>query len=212
MREAQTLTYSDAFLVLCTCLAFATICVPLMRKVAPPKHPRPMRIDASVTADAVTAASGAPPPILHSARTKCCCRGGSCRPSCGWPGPRAGHAGPGLDRADRDLVGLASRHDALAGMALVFPPVMLMQMLSAGAIGGGISSLIARAIGGGRRDEADALVLHAVVINIALGLAFMAVMLSSAGRSTACSAAAAASWRRRCSIPTSSSPAASCCG
>jgi len=29
-----------------------------------------MRIDASVTADAVTAASGAPPPILHSARTK----------------------------------------------------------------------------------------------------------------------------------------------
>jgi DHA2 family multidrug resistance protein len=39
MREAQTLTYSDAFLVLCACLAFATICVPLMRKVAPPKAP-----------------------------------------------------------------------------------------------------------------------------------------------------------------------------
>src|SRR4051794_22834699 len=67
--------------------------------------------------------------------------------------------------------------DALAGMALVFPPVMLMQMLSAGSIGGGIASLIARAIGGGRRDEADALVLHAVVINIVLGLVFAAVML-----------------------------------
>ena len=43
--------------------------------------------------------------------------------------------------------------DALAGMALVFPLVMLMQMISAGAMGGGISSAIARAIGGGRRDD-----------------------------------------------------------
>ncbi len=38
--------------------------------------------------------------------------------------------------------------DALAGMALVFPIVMLMQMTSAGAMGGGIASAIARA--GGR--------------------------------------------------------------
>ena len=35
--------------------------------------------------------------------------------------------------------------DALAGMALVFPGVMLMQMISGGAMGGGISSAIARA-------------------------------------------------------------------
>ena len=68
--------------------------------------------------------------------------------------------------------------DALAGMALVFPPVMLMQMISAGAMGGGISSAIARALGRGRRDEADALVLHAVVINVVLGLAFSVVMLA----------------------------------
>src|SRR5262249_54280482 len=53
--------------------------------------------------------------------------------------------------------------DALAGMALVFPVVMLVQMISAGAMGGGISSAVARALGAGRRDEADALVLHAVV-------------------------------------------------
>ncbi|HEY0523445.1 MAG TPA: MATE family efflux transporter [Stellaceae bacterium] len=59
--------------------------------------------------------------------------------------------------------------DALAGMALVFPCVMLVQMVSGGAMGGGISSAVARALGGGRRDEADALVLHAVVINIVLG-------------------------------------------
>ncbi|MGL4966978.1 MAG: MATE family efflux transporter [Inquilinus sp.] len=60
--------------------------------------------------------------------------------------------------------------DVLAGMALVFPPVMLTQMISAGAIGGGISAAVARAIGGGRRGDADALVLHAVVISLALGL------------------------------------------
>ena len=43
--------------------------------------------------------------------------------------------------------------DALAGMALVFPGVMLMQMFSAGAMGGGISSAIARALGAGRRER-----------------------------------------------------------
>jgi putative MATE family efflux protein len=68
--------------------------------------------------------------------------------------------------------------DALAGMALVFPAVMLMQMVSAGAMGGGISSAIARALGAGRRADADALVLHAVVINVAFGLVFSVAMLA----------------------------------
>jgi putative MATE family efflux protein len=68
--------------------------------------------------------------------------------------------------------------DALAGMALVFPGVMLMQMISAGAMGGGISSAIARAIGAGRRREADALVLHGIVIHVALGVFFSVVMLA----------------------------------
>ena len=67
--------------------------------------------------------------------------------------------------------------DALAGMALVFPGVMLMQMLSAGAMGGGISSAIARALGAGKREHADALVLHALVINLAIGAAFSAAVL-----------------------------------
>jgi MFS transporter, DHA2 family, multidrug resistance protein len=39
MREAQTQTYSDAFLVLMLCLGLATVMVPLMKKVAPPKAP-----------------------------------------------------------------------------------------------------------------------------------------------------------------------------
>jgi putative MATE family efflux protein len=62
--------------------------------------------------------------------------------------------------------------DALAGMALVFPAYMMMQMLSAGAVGGGIASAVARALGAGRRGDADALVLHAIVINLAIGLGF----------------------------------------
>ena len=54
---------------------------------------------------------------------------------------------------------------------------MMMQMLSAGAMGGGISSAVARALGGGRRDDADALVLHAIIINVAIGGAFSALVL-----------------------------------
>jgi putative MATE family efflux protein len=67
--------------------------------------------------------------------------------------------------------------DALTGMALVFPGFMMMTMLSAGAIGGGISSAVARALGSDRRRDADALVLHAIVINVALGLASAALFL-----------------------------------
>ncbi|HEY7664837.1 MAG TPA: MATE family efflux transporter [Xanthobacteraceae bacterium] len=67
--------------------------------------------------------------------------------------------------------------DALAGMALVFPGVMLVQMISAGAMGGGISSAIARALGAGRHADADALVLHALLVNLALGAFFSIVML-----------------------------------
>jgi MATE family, multidrug efflux pump len=62
--------------------------------------------------------------------------------------------------------------DALAGVALVFPVVMLMQMMSAGAMGGGIASSIARALGAGRRADANALALHALVIALGFGLAF----------------------------------------
>jgi putative MATE family efflux protein len=68
--------------------------------------------------------------------------------------------------------------DALAGVALVFPALMLMQMMSAGAMGGGISSAIARALGAGRRADADALALHALSIAVVFGLAFTAAVLA----------------------------------
>src|SRR5438445_11936685 len=60
--------------------------------------------------------------------------------------------------------------DALAGMALVFPLLMVIQMISAGAMGGGILSSVARALGSNRGRDANTLVWHAVVIAVALGI------------------------------------------
>ncbi len=67
--------------------------------------------------------------------------------------------------------------DALAGIAIVFPVFMLFQMVSAGAMGGGILSAVARALGAGREDEADLLAWHAVALAIGLGLLTTLVML-----------------------------------
>jgi putative MATE family efflux protein len=71
--------------------------------------------------------------------------------------------------------------EALAGMALVFPLLMLMQMMSAGAVGGGIASAVARALGARRQAEANALLVHAGVIAVVLGV-FFAVLMLTAGR------------------------------
>lgn len=60
--------------------------------------------------------------------------------------------------------------DALAGMALVFPMLMLVQMISAGAVGGGMLSAVSRALGAGRSREANDLVWHAVAIALGLGV------------------------------------------
>ncbi len=66
--------------------------------------------------------------------------------------------------------------DGLAGIALVFPILMLMQMMSAGAMGGGVSSSIARALGAGDIARAERLAVHALVIALAFGLLFTGVM------------------------------------
>src|ERR1700686_4481943 len=59
--------------------------------------------------------------------------------------------------------------DALAGMALVFPLYMLLQMVAAGAMGGAILSAVARALGSGHRDRANQLVWYAVAVTLVLG-------------------------------------------
>jgi putative MATE family efflux protein len=67
---------------------------------------------------------------------------------------------------------------SLAGVALVFPILMLMQMMSAGAMGGGIASAIARALGSGRRHDADALAVHALAIAAIFGLLFTVAVIA----------------------------------
>jgi putative MATE family efflux protein len=79
--------------------------------------------------------------------------------------------------AETYYVGLLGT-DSLAGVALVFPLVMLMQMTSAGAMGGGISSAIARALGAKRTADAQALAWHAMLIALALGAGFTIVALA----------------------------------
>ena len=64
----------------------------------------------------------------------------------------------------------------LAGLALVFPLVMLTQMLSAGSIGGAISAAVARALGAGEPGRAAALALAAWIVAAALALASALLM------------------------------------
>ena len=68
--------------------------------------------------------------------------------------------------------------EALAGVTLVFPLVMLTGMMSAGGMGGGVSSSVARALGAGRRRDADALVTHATVLALAFAAVFTAGAVS----------------------------------
>jgi putative MATE family efflux protein len=70
--------------------------------------------------------------------------------------------------------------DVLAGASLAFPFVMLIQHTAASGMGGGVSSAIARALGAGKRDVADALVLHSFVLALGLAAAFSTVLLLGA--------------------------------
>src|SRR4051794_23718305 len=91
---------------------------------------------------------------------------------------------------------------ALAGWAVVLPFALLLQQMSAGAMGGGVVSAIARAIGAGRPADASALVLHALLIATGFGLClalllagFPRAVLGLIGGSEAAEAAAAyAAW------------------
>ena len=68
--------------------------------------------------------------------------------------------------------------DALAGVSLVYPLLMLMQTMSAGGMGGGVASAVARALGAGRRAEAQALAAHAVLIALVMGVLFTSGLLA----------------------------------
>jgi putative MATE family efflux protein len=70
--------------------------------------------------------------------------------------------------------------DALAGVSLAFPFVMLIQHTAASGMGGGVSSAIARALGARKRDVADALVFHAFVLALGLAVVFSTGLLLAA--------------------------------
>lgn len=78
--------------------------------------------------------------------------------------------------ADTHFVGRLGT-EPLAGLALVFPLVMFLQMSSAGAMGGGVSSAIARSLGAGDPAMARNLVAHAFVIAAGMGVAFTSIVL-----------------------------------
>lgn len=70
---------------------------------------------------------------------------------------------------------------ALAGWAVVLPFALLLGQMSAGAMGGGVVSAIARALGAGRPEEASRLALHALLIALGFAAGFV-VLLWGFGR------------------------------
>ena len=66
--------------------------------------------------------------------------------------------------------------EAIAGVSLCFPVLMLMMSMSAAGLGSGVSSAIARAVGGGRQKEAANLVFDGLFIGVGAGLVFTLMM------------------------------------
>ena len=93
-----------------------------------------------------------------------------------WPNVIALSAGTCVVIAETSYIGRLGV-ESLAAMALVFPCVILTMTMSGGAMGGGVASSIARALGAGDEERASALAAHALLIGICFGLTFMLGML-----------------------------------
>src|SRR5260221_3794429 len=70
--------------------------------------------------------------------------------------------------------------NALAGASLAFPWVMMVLQTTNSGMGIGVSSAVARALGAGRRDRADALVFHAFLLALTVAAIFSTVFLLGA--------------------------------
>jgi Na+-driven multidrug efflux pump len=93
-----------------------------------------------------------------------------------WPNIVALSAGTCVVIAETSYIGRLGV-ESLAAMALVFPFVILTMTTSGGAMGGGVSSAIARALGAGDKERASALAAHALLIGACFGLTFTLTML-----------------------------------
>ena len=70
--------------------------------------------------------------------------------------------------------------DALAGASLAFPWIMVILQTTNSGVGNGVSSAVARALGAGKRERADELTFHALLLALAYAAIFSAVMLLGA--------------------------------
>ncbi len=93
-----------------------------------------------------------------------------------WPNVIALSAGTCVVIAETSYIGRLGV-ESLAAMALVFPFVILTMTMSGGAMGGGVASAVARALGAGDVERASTLAAHALLIGISFGLTFMLGML-----------------------------------
>jgi putative MATE family efflux protein len=93
-----------------------------------------------------------------------------------WPNVIALSAGTCVVIAETSYIGRLGV-ESLAAMALVFPFVILTMTMSGGAMGGGVASAVARALGAGDVERASRLAAHALLIAICFGLTFMLGML-----------------------------------
>jgi putative MATE family efflux protein len=93
-----------------------------------------------------------------------------------WPNVIALSAGTCVVIAETSYIGRLGV-ESLAAMALLFPCVILTMTMSGGAMGGGVASSIARAMGAGDLDRASTLASHAILIGLGFGLAFTLGML-----------------------------------
>jgi putative MATE family efflux protein len=93
-----------------------------------------------------------------------------------WPNVIALSAGTCVVIAETSYIGRLGV-ESLAAMALLFPCVILTMTMSGGAMGGGVASSIARALGAGDIERASTLASHALLIGICFGLIFMLGML-----------------------------------
>jgi putative MATE family efflux protein len=94
-----------------------------------------------------------------------------------WPNVIALSAGTCVVIAETSYIGRLGV-ESLAAMALLFPCVILTMTMSGGAMGGGVASSIARALGAGDVERASTLASHALLIGLSFGLTFMLGMLT----------------------------------
>ena len=68
---------------------------------------------------------------------------------------------------------------ALAAVALAFPVIMLTQQMAFGALGGAVSSSLARSLGAGDKQRAEELLWHALFLAACGALFFLSVFTLS---------------------------------